>query len=64
MQQKKWYVLNDQINLEYGEGNENDSSIKLKLSNEVFVIILVTRDITTGGDANTNIAFKNCAPFR
>ena len=25
---RKWYVINDQSNTEYGEGNENDSTIK------------------------------------
>ena len=25
---RKWYVINDQNNTEYGEGNENDSSFK------------------------------------
>ena len=25
---RKWYVINDQNNTEYGEENENDSSIK------------------------------------
>ena len=24
---RKWYLINDQNNTEYGEGNENDSSI-------------------------------------
>ena len=69
---KKWYVINDQNNTEYGEGNENDSSINLrqKLSSQVFPIsqmhiFFVTGDITaTGGDPNTKVAFKNCAPFR
>ena len=27
---RKWYVINDQNNGEYGEGNENDSSIKFE----------------------------------
>ena len=27
---RKWYVINDQYNAEYGEGNENDSSIKFE----------------------------------
>ena len=27
---RKCYVINDQNNTEYGEGNENDSSIKFK----------------------------------
>ena len=27
---RKWYVINDQNNTEYGEGNENDSSFKFE----------------------------------
>ena len=27
---RKWYVINDHNNTEYGEGNENDSSIKFE----------------------------------
>ena len=27
---RKWYVINDQNNTEYGEGNENDASIKFE----------------------------------
>ena len=27
---RKWYVINDQNNTEYGEGNENDSNIKFE----------------------------------
>ena len=27
---RKWYVLNDQNNIEYSKGNENDSSIKFE----------------------------------
>ena len=69
---QKWYVINDQNNTEYGKGNENDSGIK----SETKVIksshcdysdeyILVTGDITAiGVNANTKVAFKNCAPFR
>ena len=68
---RKWYVINDQNNREYGEGNENDSSInfetkviKSSLSDYSNVYILVTGDIaTTVGDVDTNFAFKNCAPF-
>ena len=42
---RKWYVINDQNNTEYGEGNEMDSSIKFKqkLLNQVFVIIQMHR---------------------
>ena len=44
-------------------------NLKEKLSNQVFcdysdAYILVKGDIkSTGGCANTNVAFKNCAPF-
>ena len=27
-QTKKWYIMNDQNNCQYGKGNENDSTIK------------------------------------
>ena len=27
---RKWHVINDQNNTEYGEGNENNSSIKFE----------------------------------
>ena len=68
---KKWYVINDQNNTEYGKGNENDASIKFEtkliksdLCDYSDVYILVTGDITaSGGDEYTNAAFKNCAPF-
>ena len=68
---RKWYVINDQNNKEYGEGNENDSSIKFEtkvikssLCHYSHAYILVTGDIkATGGNANTKVAFKNCAPF-
>ena len=35
---RKWYVINDQSNGEYGEGNENVSTMKQKLLNHSFVI--------------------------
>ena len=68
---KKWYVINDQSNTEYGKGNKNDSSIKFEtkfiksnLCDYSDVYILVTGDITaSGGDEYTSAAFKNCAPF-
>ena len=68
---KKWYVINNQNNTEYGEGNKDDSSIKfdtkvikLSLWDYPVAYILITGDITaTGGNANTNVAFKNCAIF-
>ena len=46
---KKWYVIDSESNLcDYSDA-----------------YVLVTGNITvTGGDANTKVAFKNCAPFR
>ena len=69
---RKWYIINDQNNGQYGEGNENDSIIKFEtkvikpnLRDYSDAYMLVTGDITaTGGNANTKVAFKNCAHFR
>ena len=68
---KKWYVINDQNNADYGEGNED--SITVKFENKVIksnlcdfsdAYILLTGNITAaGGDTNTRVAFKNCVPF-
>ena len=68
---RKWYIINDQNNGQYGKGNENDPTIKSKtkvikpnLCDYSDAYILVTGNITAKeGDANTKAAFKNCAPF-
>ena len=68
---RKWYIINDQNNGQYGIGNENDSTIKFEtkvikpnLCDYSDAYILVTGDIkVTGIAADTNVAFKNCAPF-
>ena len=68
---RKWYVINNQNNTNYGEGNEDSTTVKFEtkviksnLCDYSDAYILVTGDITaTGGDANTKVAFKNCAPF-
>ena len=68
---RKWYVINDQNNTDYGEGNEDSTTVKFEtkviksnLCDYSDTYILVTGDITaTGGDANTRVTFKNCAPF-
>ena len=68
---RKWYVINGQNNTDYGEGNEDSTTIKFEtkviksnLCDYSDAYILVTGNITaTGGDANTRVAFKNCAPF-
>ena len=68
---RKWNVINNQNNTDYGDGDENGTTIKFEtkviksnLCDYSDAYILVTGDITaTGGDANTKVAFKNCAPF-
>ena len=69
---RKWYVINDQNNTVYGEGNEDNRTVKFEtrviksnLCDYSDAYILVTGDITaTGGNADTRVAFKNCAPFK
>ena len=64
-------AINDQNNTDYGEGNENSTTVKFKskviksnLCDYSDTYILVTGNRTaTGGDADTRVAFKNCVPF-
>ena len=68
---RKWYIINDQNNGQYGRGNENHSIIKFEtkvikpnLCDYSDAYILMTEDIEVPAVAiNTNVAFKNCAPF-
>ena len=68
---RKWYIINDQNNGQYGRGNENDSIIKFEtkvikpnLCAYSDAYILVIGDIKVAdAAANTNVLFKNCAPF-
>ena len=68
---REWYVINDQNNTEYGEGSEDATTVKFEtkviksnLCDYWDAYILVSGNITVmGGDANTKVAFKNCAPF-
>ena len=70
-QTKKWYIINDQNNRQYGKGDENDSTIKF--NTEVikpFLVdysdsyILFTGDIAVAsGDNNTEVCFKNYNVF-
>ena len=68
---RKWYIINDQNNGQYGRGNENDATIKFEtkvikpdLCDYPDAYVLVTGDIKVADvAANTNIAFKNCASF-
>ena len=67
---RKWYIINDQNNGQYGRGNENDSTIKFgtkvikpNFCDYSYAYIFVTGDIKVADvAADTNVAFKNCAP--
>ena len=63
---KKWYVIDSQT----AKGKYNQiNSIKFETESiesslcDYSVFILVTGDITVTADNNTDVAFKNCAPF-
>ena len=68
---RKWYIINDQNNGQYGRGNENDSTIKFEtkvmkpnLYDYSDAYILVRVDVKVPDvPANTNVAFKNCSLF-
>ena len=68
---RKWYIINDQNNGQYGRAKENDSTIKIdtkliqpNLCDYSDAYVLVTGDIKVADvGANTNGPFKNCAPF-
>ena len=72
---KKWYVINDENNTNYGvnkdTGANNPDTIKYdtrvlkpNLCDYAEAYILVDGTIIgTGGDNNTRLALKNCAPF-
>ena len=68
---RNWYIINDQNNGQYDRRNENDATIKFEtkiikpfLCGYSDAYVLVVGDIkVVGVAANTNVAFKNCAPF-
>ena len=70
-QTKKWYIINDRNNGQYGQGILNDSPIKIDtevvkpfLCDYGDAYILVTGDKTVvRGDVNTKAAFKNFHPL-
>ena len=65
---KKWYIIDSESNGNYSHHNPIKfltKSIESSLCNYSDAYILVTRNIhVTGGDNNTKVAFKNCAPFK
>ena len=68
---RKWYIINDQNNAQYGKGDENDSTIKFdtavsrpNLCDCSDSYVLITRDIAVvNGNNNTKVYLKNCSPF-
>ena len=68
---RRWYIINDQNNEQYGKGDENDSTVKFiaevikpNLRDYSDVYILVTGNIAVAnGNQNTLVSFKNCSPF-
>ena len=64
---KKWYIIDNESNGKYSHHNSIKfltKSIESSLCDYSDTYILLTGNINvTGGDNNTKIAFKNCAPF-
>ena len=64
---KKWYVIDSESKGVYSHENEIKfltSSLESSLCDYSDAYILVTGNINvTGGDNNTKVVFKNCAPF-
>ena len=64
---KKWYIIDCESNGNYSHHNPIKflkKSIESSLCNYYDAYILVTGNINaTGGNNNTNVGFKNCAPF-
>ena len=64
---KKWYVIDSESKGNYSQDDPIKfltKSLESSLCDYSDAYILVTGNITvTGGNANTKVAFKNCAPF-
>ena len=65
---KKWYIIDNKTTGVYSPDDEIKSltnSLESSLCDYSDAYILVTGNINvTGGDNNTKVAFKNCAPFK
>ena len=65
---RKWYVIDSETKGNYSDENEIKfltSSLESSLCDYSDAYILVTANIVaTGGNSNTKVAFKNCAPFK
>ena len=56
---RKWNIINDQNNVQYGRGDEDENDSAIKFERKVIKPNLKIANIA----ANTNLAFRNCAPF-
>ena len=56
---RKWNIINDQNNVQYGRGDEDENDSTIKFERKVIKPNLKIANIA----ANTNLAFRNCAPF-
>ena len=67
LQQRKWYIIDNESKGNYSPKNPIKfltSSLESSLCYYSDANILATENITvTGGNDNTKVAFKNCAPF-
>ena len=65
---KKWSIIDSETKGNYSDDNEIKfltSSLESSFFDYSDAYVLVTGNINvTGGDANTKVAFKNCAPFK
>ena len=70
-QTKKWYLMNDQNNGQYGLGNQNDSTIKFSTEtinpflvdySDAYILINAGFRVV-GGNNNGKIEIKNFNPF-
>ena len=68
LQQKKWYIIDNESKGNYSHENPIKfltKSIESSLCDYSDAYILVTGNINVGvGDNNTKVVFKNCAPFK
>ena len=64
---KKWYVIDSESKSDYAHNDRIKfltKSIESSICDYSDAYVLVTGNITVaGGDANTKVGFKNCAPF-
>ena len=60
---RKWHIINYQNNGQYGNGDENGTTVKSSLKQKSLNQIFVITQMHIGGYQNTPIAFKNFASF-